>query len=319
MFYPDKRKHLSPSSIASWHNAKSSFIKSYFVGEERKETASIRTGKQIHALIEAGIINVHKKYGTVEQPIEVPLGKGLSVYGIPDSAMDTVEDGETHFVDYKSGKQNGWNDATLANDIKMKVTAWLVFQNVFIKTGEYPKKVIGFIEYIPTQYNYESREVEPTGEDSSVVATREYLEKELQEFTAFINNTVDEVNEGYEQWKGSTADFISQDDVLEYAENERKIAEIQEQQKAIKERIEAQMDIGKTESYTFPLGTFYFTTRKTYKYPSELKVNYNDMGLTLEDVEAIQTATSVAKKNFEQEHEPASVSRSLGFRSSKKK
>lgn len=317
MFYPDKKPHISPSALANWHEARGMFVRSYFIGEKTPETASMKAGKKIHALVEGRMLEVvhnfeeHEKTLTFELPIEAA---GTRVLGIPDSYERKPELDVAYFVDYKSGKENNWDDGKLSADLKMKTTAWLVWN----ETGK-PSKVVGYIEYIPTQWNPISKAVEPTGGESTVAGECVYTAEEMAAFTDVILKTIKEVNEGYEEWLTSTDEFVSQEDVAEYAQLAQECATREARMEVILERIGDQMKMGGKESIPSPFGSFYFTSKKKYEpIPPESKINYLDRGITWDDAEQIAAAASAFKKKFETEHDPIEVKKSLAFRAKKK-
>jgi len=313
MFYPDIKPHISPSALDNWVNSRSQFIRSYFAGVKTPETASMKTGKQIHALIEGGLLDAKHKFPNNEQVLEF-FAEKYKVLGIPDS-FSTEEDGKTAvFVDYKTGKENNWDANKLASDLKMKTTAWLVW-NFYGRM----LPVVGHIEYIPTRWNEVTREIELTGGESVVAASITYTSEELEAFTSVILAIIGEVNEEYPKWLESSADFVNQEDAAEYARLNAQVAELEIKMDEIKERIAGQLDFGGARTAETEFGTFYFTERKTYDYPKTLKINYLDYGLMLEDTEDIATAVKAAKTKFETENEPKSISRSLAFKAKKKK
>ena len=309
MFYPDIKPHISPSAFANWHEARSLFVRSYFLKEKTPETASMKAGKQIHALIEAGLLEVKHRYAHREKKLTVMLQtpETMEVLGIPDSFerhWTGAKEGEgepydtAFFVDYKSGKENNWDDTKLAGDLKMKATAWLVWN----KTDK-PSKVVGFIEYIPTAWNASTREIEPTGGESVVAGEIVYTSDELEAFTEVIAKTIAEVNLAYTEWLESTDEFVNQDDVAEYAQLDQEVKEREVKMGLIKERIGDQMGMGGKETLPTPFGSFYFTARKTYSYP--------------EEIELASAEVAAKKKKFETENEPAKVTKSLSFRAKK--
>jgi hypothetical protein len=315
-FYPTVKENISPSGLDAWHHSRGGFVKSYFIGEKFKGNASTISGKKIHALIQNGLLEVKHRFSnnelTLIENLDTKYGV-VKVLGIPDSFENATAE-ETSFVDYKSGKENNWDGHKLATDLKMMTTAWLVWKN----TGM-PKKVKGYIEYIPTQWNPVTREIEPTEGESVVAAEFTYTYEELDNYTAFILKTIDEVNEAYIEWLDSTDMYVNQEDIAEYAILEQQVTELEAKMKDIKDRIAEQMSLGKKDSLPTPFGSFYFTTRKTFEYPKGMRINYLDYGLTIEDAEEIAVATTAVKKRFELDNEPVNVSKSLGFKPKKVK
>lgn len=329
MFYPDIKRHISPSAFSAWHNSPASFVQSYFEGLRSGDSLAMKAGKKIHTLIEAGLLEVKHRYEYKEKTLEVSLTPPVgvderqvtyTVLGIPDSHQiewrynTTWEGGLVAFVDYKSGKENDWEYTMLKGDLKMKLTAWLVWN----EAGK-PNYVVGYIEYIPTQYNADTREIEPTGGESLGADSFTYTAQELEELTPVILSTITEINKAYEVWLESTDEFIQQKDVAEYARLEQIIRDAELAQEPILERIAEQMEFGKKRIYQSMFGSFYFKDTKTFSYPYNLKINYLDMGITLEDSVAISAAVSGAKKKFELENTPTTVSRKLQFRIKKTK
>lgn len=343
LFYPIVKKHISPSAFASWFGSRASFIKAYFLGEKGTDTASMRAGKRIHQLIEGGFLKVKHRYSHAEKPLcfalmpgivgsslgDVPYIEQLEVdeddysyvlpegsigamFGIPDSFELPVGTFEARFVDYKSGRENTWDAVKLAGDLKMKMTALLVW----LATGR-PLRVVGYIEYVPTKWNEETREVEPTDGESEVAAEITYTSEEMEAMLPVIVKTMNDINKAYDEYEESTDEFVNQDDVATYAELEQERRRIDAQQAVIKERIGEQMTMGKKDTLTTPFGSFFFTTKKKFAYPHNLKINYLNMGIVLEDADAIAAAAAAAKAKFETENEPESVSKVFSFRGKK--
>lgn len=308
-FYHDIKEHCSPSALDQWFRQRSAFVKTYFEKAEKVETAAMKTGKQIHKLIEAGLINAKRVFDRNEEEIKVKVpGTEFYFLGIPDSRTNNGDE----FVDYKSGKANDWKDK-LPTDLKMKATAWLVWQ----ASGE-PEEVRGHIEFIQTVWNPDSKEVEPIDKETEVVSIT-YTAEELKTFTRVIAEAMEEVNGFYEKWLKSDASFVSKEDTSRYEELHQKKEALEREMDEIKERIKAQMEFGGVMNHQSELGTFYLTERKSYEYPTNLKINYRDMGLVLEDAEEIEAAAKAAKKNYELITEPVSVSQNVGFRPKREK
>lgn len=315
-FYPDTKPHISPSALAAWHHQRSMFVRSYFMGEKTPETAAMKAGKRIHALIEGGFLTPKHRYPHREQELVFTLTrKNVQVLGIPDSHEADVTDGVVQFVDYKTGKENGWDASTLASDLKMKATAWLVLHKARLE-GHEPETVVGHIEFFHTEWDAETKEL-VVKEGESIVVSCAYSAAELDKFTDFIEKTIDQVNEEYPKFLASSSEFVSEEDMAAYAMLEAQKRDIEMRQEEIRERLAEQLAFGNKRNIESPFGTFYFTERKKYEYPKTLKVNYLDMGLTLEDAEAVAAATAAAKKAYEQETEPVSVTRSLSFKPKK--
>lgn len=301
-FYPDIKPHISPSALANWYTARSMFVRSYFIGEKTPETSAMKAGKKIHALIEGGMLEVKHWFANREGELtfHIPGRENVLALGFPDSyELGGYEGQSAFFVDYKSGKENTWDAAKLAGDLKMKMTAWLVWN----ATGK-PEGVVGYIEYIPTQWNALTREIEPTGGESVVAGECIYTAEEMEAFTAVIIKTIEEVNVAYEEWKNSTDEFVDQNAVAEFAQLAQEVAERETLMEVLKERIGDQMSMGGKETLPTPFGSFYFTARKTYTYPDELEKKISEV--------------SAAKKKFETENEPSKITKSLSFRASKK-
>lgn len=311
-FFPDIKPHISPSSLAAWHNQKSLLIRSYFKGEKSPKISAMKFGKKVHALIEGGFLKVNKHYASNELELSVPIKDGVQVLGIPDSFQGFGDFAE--FVDYKTGKEDNWTNEMLATDLKMKCTAWLVW----VTTG-HPDQVTGHIEYIQTKWNETTKEYEVLDKESVLSAVHIYSAQDLEAFTEIIAKTIDEVNEEYTKWLKSTSALVSEDDCQAYAELEAQKKEIEEKQKEIKERIDGQMSFGGVKSFESERGTFYVIERKTYDHPSNLTAQFGNKTFTLAESEAIDKAMSVVKKEWELTAEPKSISRSLGFRAKKTK
>lgn len=301
---------MSPSALDQWLRQRSAFVASYFEEKERVDTKAMQAGRQIHRLIEGGMIPAKKVYDINEQEIKVRVpGTDFYFMGIPDSRTESKDGEESMFVDYKSGKANEWKEK-LPTDIKMKATAWLVWQ----EGGESAEVVKGAIEFIQTTWDPEAKAVVALDGKETEIIEIEYTAEELKQFTTVIARAMHEVNEVYEKWKENSDVFVNLEDVNRYevlhAQKEALEAEMSE----IKERIGSQMEFGGLLNFKSELGTFYVSERKTYSYPGNLKINYKDMGLVLEDVEEINSATKAAQKNYELMADPVSTSISVGFK-----
>lgn len=318
MFYPDVKKHISPSALATWYNAKQSFIKSYFEGEHFTGNASTDFGGLVHAMIEGGLFPAKKIFKNCEKQLVIPLENGVNALGTPDS-YETEMLGEVLLVvDYKTGKEDGWSATEIAGDLKVKMTCWLALQQVRAD-GDNPERVVAYIESFQTFYNPRKKKLELMPNDESEVYEFVYTADELDAFTAVINKTVADINEAYMKWLESTDEFVDMESVVEYAGLETQIKELEAKQEVLRERIGEQMAFGNKDSISTDVGTFYFTTKKKWDYPANMKINYLDYGLTLEDTEGIQAGVKSAKLKFETENPPVVVSKSLGFRAKKKK
>ncbi len=313
MFYPKEKKYISPSALDNWLRSRSAFVKTYFEGEKGPETLAMTTGKQVHGLIEGGFLAVKRKYDMDEKETTFTFENGVKVLGYPDSYTKEATDGIVSFVDYKTGKANGWKEK-LPTDIKMKTTAWLVWQN----TGQ-PKTVDGAIEFIQTTWDPETKMVVPIENKQTEIVEIKYTQKELQDFTQVILKAIDDINAFYETWKDKTDTFINNEDIEEYIKLNQEISDLETKQKEVAERIQIQMEAGGMVNHKTPAGTFYTTTRKTWDYPSDMPVRYEDEDWMLHDVLDMQTAMKVAQKNYELIAEPKSESTSIGFRVAKEK
>lgn len=312
-FYHDIKPHMSPSALANWLNSRGAFVKSYFQQEEFKETKAMQGGTTIHALIEAGLIKAKCAYDIGEVPVTAGVGRGFYFMGIPDSrqALTPELDGVVNFVDYKSGKANAWADK-LPTDIKMKATAWLVWK----VTGT-PRIVRGHVEFIQTTWDPETKQVIPLeGFDHEVVSI-DYTYDELEAFTNVILRAMDDVNEFYEKWLKSTGDFVNSGDVEAFIELREKIEKESAELDELAQRILSQMEFGGEENHKTPIGTFYITTRKTYKYPPNLAFKVDDQVITLKEADKYIAGARAAKSNYELANEPESMTRSISFRSPK--
>lgn len=323
MFYHDLKAHMSPSALAQWLNSRGAFVRSYFAEERGPETAAMTAGTEIHALVEAGIIPAKHVYqhGEAELKVEVP-GTSFYFLGRPDSYerhWSGKKEGEgepadtAYFVDYKSGKANGW-DEKLPADIKMRATAWLVWR----ATGE-PDKVCGFVEFIQTTWDPDQKKVVPMEGRDTEVTSIVYTADELRAFTKVIAKAMEDVNAFYEKWKESTGDFVSNGDVTRYAELKAEIATRETELDEVAERILGQMDFGGEENHKTPVGTFFVKTTKTYEYPAEMPFLLDgEEPYTLAKAERVASGVSAAKANYNLTNEPSSIKRSVQFRAAKK-
>ena len=319
MFYPDKKPHISPSALQAWHNQRSFFIRSYFQGEKSPETGAMKAGRRFHSLIEGGFLPVTYVFGEREKGIHVvlditptPAGdlkmiEHLEAYGVPDSHTQKAQV-LPHFVDYKTGRKNLWTAEKLVNDLKMKFTAWLVWE-INKKPGSGVK---GIIEWIATEWD--GQELVPKDEPHEFVEHL-YSADDLRAFKDVITKTVADVNAAYPRWLESTDNFVSDEDCKSFAELETQKKEIEKKQSVIKERVKEQLQFGGARSYESEFGSFFIMERKTYAYPKDLRARLEDgKEYTFEQTEEIGIAMSVAKKNWETANEPKSVGRTIGFR-----
>jgi len=312
MFYPDIKKHISPSALASWHNSRSGFIRSYFKGEKTPETWAMKAGTKIHGLIEAGFLPTIHNFGQAEKTLEFTLitAEGVKVLGKPDSYELSTNKEVISFVDYKTGQENHWTQEDLATDLKMRTTAWLVLQ-----ANSNATSIRAIIEWIGTEWN--GVELVPTDEEH-ICLEHTYTRQELFDFTGVILKTINEVNAEYPKFLEASSASISADDCAEYAKLELEKKAVEEKMKPIKERIGEQLAFGGVLSHETEFGTFYFTTKKVYEYPSDLKFQLEDGSvMTLTEGEKVELAMSIVKKNYEIENVPISETKAIGFRAKK--
>lgn len=312
-FYHDVKEHMSPSALSQWLGGRGQFVRSYFAGEKGPETKAMTAGTEIHALVEAGIIKAQHVYFNAEKELKVEVpGTEFHFLGRPDSFE--LQGAVAKFVDYKSGKANGW-DEKLPTDIKMRATAWLVWR----ATGE-PLMVHGFVEFIQTTWDPEQRKVVPVDGKETEVASIVYTADEMESFTKVIIRNMEAVNEFYEKWKESSGEFVSNADVMRSVELRRSIAEQEAELDEVEDRILSQMEFGGTENHKTPYGTYFIKTSKTYEYPKELHFLLDgNEPFTLEKAERVASGVKAAKSNFELANDPKEVKRSVTFRAAKEK
>lgn len=310
-FYPEVKPHISPSALMSWHNQRSNFIRSYFKNEKTPETSAMKAGTKIHALIEAGFIEAKNVFSVNEDTLTYNITEDILVLGKPDSYEFNSENGYAEFVDYKTGKNDGWTNEKLAVDLKMRTTAYLVWK----KTNE-PESVKGYLEWIGTEWN--GSEIVPSGEGAVYEYT--YSADELKNFESVILKTIDEVNAEYLKFLSVGETVLDNEDIEEYVRLENQKAEIEEKQNAIKERVADILTIAGQKSAETPFGTFYFTDRKKYEYPDDLEFETKSGEVvSLAYAKEVALGAGVAKKMFEAENDPVSVSKSFSFRAKKPK
>lgn len=312
MFYPDVKPHISPSALSTWHSGKGAFIKSYFDGEKSGSTLAMKAGSKIHKMIEGGLLTPLKIYDQKEKRLQFEVVEGIMVLGIPDSHEEDGSKDTIEFVDYKTGKDRTWDAVKLATDLKMKTTAWLVWQ-----ANPQAKTIIGHLNFIQTKYDEDETDYIPTGFQE--VIDKEYTVKELKAFTKVIEKTIKEVNKAYGKWADNSSEFINEADVIEYYDTHKRIEAMKEDLNEIGVRIHTQMELGNIERHKSNLGTFYFVSRKKYEYPTSLKVftanfgevNFDNAIKIHADTEA---AIKSAKQDYEKSHEPVTTTRSLAYR-----
>lgn len=320
MFYPEIKPHISPSAHQAWHENKSGFINSYFKGIKSPETGAMRTGTKIHGLIEAGFLKAQRRFKNNEVELVKDFrDTGVKVLGKPDSFGLEEGDDAGYFLDYKSGREVSWTREDLAKDIKMRTTAWLVWQEL----GK-PEKVYGYIAWIGTEWN--GTEVVPV-EDEYLMIKYCYTFAELTTFEDVIAKSINDINSAYERFLNGT-NLVDEELCKRYADLDeqvkaieaREIEPLKVQMDEIKEMISEQMQLGDIPSHETPFGTFSWRTTKKYEYPEDLEFQTESAGLmTLALGEEIAMALSATKKNYELGHDPVEEKKSLSFRAKKKK
>jgi len=107
--------------------------------------------------------------------------------------------------------------------------------------------------------------------------------------------------------------------VLELANINSQIVELEAKADIIKERLGEQLKMGNRKNFESVVGTVYITEKKTYEYPDTLIGKTEDGAeVTLARFKEEETAIKVAKKNYELTNEPKTVSRTVAFRAKKK-
>lgn len=316
MFYHDIKEHMSPSAMSAWLGSRSSFIKSYFKGEKGPETKAMAFGTKVHALIEGGMLKATQVYDNNEKELrfEVEEGSGLYFFGKPDSysgRLETEDYSAAEFVDYKSGKNNGWEEK-LPTDVKMLATAWLVW----MATGK-PDEVLGYIEFIETVWNPDAHDVEVVEGTDTVVMGRKYSRAELENFTKAILKAMGDVNKFYEKWQQSSGEFVRSSDIEDALRIREKIAKLEEELEEVEGLIASQMEFGGEENHAIEgkRGTYYFKTTDAWDYPPELPFLLDGTeAFTLGKAERVASGAKAVKKNYELVTEPATTKRTLAFR-----
>ena len=314
MFYNDIKGYMSPSALSQWRHGRGQFIRTYFAQEDHIETAAMRTGTEIHALIEAGIIKAKHDFANGEQELIVDVpGTNFRFLGRPDSFEAQPTRKSAAFVDYKTGKDNGWEDK-LPTDLKMRATAWLVWMH----TGR-PEEVIGHIEFFQTTWDAGLKKLVPIDGKESEVVSIVYTYEELDIFTGVIKQAMEEVNEYYEKWKESTGEFVSTEDVERSVEIRNTLNELEKELEEVEDRILAQMEFGGELNHKTPYGTYFLANKKTFEYPKELRFLLDGKEeFTLEKAERVAAGVKAAKTNYELVNEPKEVKTSISFRAAKK-
>jgi hypothetical protein len=59
-FYHELKEHMSPSALDQWKRQRSAFVGTYFEKKDKVETKAMTAGKQIHRLIEGGMLKAKK-------------------------------------------------------------------------------------------------------------------------------------------------------------------------------------------------------------------------------------------------------------------
>lgn len=236
------RGYLSFSQFNLWKKSKTQYAKRYFEGKKGFETKEIRFGKMVH--------ENPAKYGFTElQNNEYGLEcevKGVPLYGIIDSCEPSL----CEIVEYKTGKN------------KPNPEDQLKFYAVMINeiTGNIPRCSWEWAETDETV----DGEIAITGELEIYLV--KFSKKEIEEFKKEIVKVAKEISEAWENYKKQDVD---EDLAQEYARISSEIKHLQEEQSKLKELVAQELEANKLDSYSTESGTFFFTTRKKYNYPTE--------------------------------------------------
>lgn len=274
----------------------------------------MKAGTKIHALIEAGFLKAQNRFTHFEETLVHPFkhlgeNKVVKLLGVPDS-HEIADAKEVRFVDYKTGKENRWTAKELAQDLKMRFTALLVLLENR-KNGHTPESVRGYIEWIGTEWN--GKELVPTGETE--VLEIYYSSKELDDFLPIIFSTIEEINQEYENFSNTPKEnLVADEDIVAYAELEAQKKEIEAKQAVIKEKVFEVMKFSGQQNVSHELGSFSISTLKKYEYPDDLEFQTESGNImTLALGEEVLVGLSSAKKNYELNHEPVSITHSIRF------
>ena len=320
MFYPDVKKYISPSAFNTFHNNTSSFIANYFDNAEKVTSKAMEGGTTIHGLIEGGFIKVDMQFEHNEAELTQPFrDTGVNVFGKPDSYG--MDNGVAKFVDYKSGRDHSWTRESLNDDLKMELTAWLVWKEL----GE-PEKVEGYIYWIGTEWNAESKEVIASDDEYAIVKCV-YTADRLTALEDVIETTINKVNEMYEK-HGKEQPEINEDILKAYISLEQQIKSVEEKtikplkekQEELKEQILAFLMFNGGANISKDYGTFYNQPSKKWKHPDTLTFTLEN-GETHNVEYALEVANALksAQKKFELTADPIYERPSLRFRAKKSK
>jgi hypothetical protein len=121
----------------------------------------------------------------------------------------------------------------------------------------------------------------------------------LADMTVRITKAAEEISEAYTQFQEGSP-LISEKLTSRYYTLSEMKSEIEKEMLEIKGSIQDEMESKNIDSLSEDFGSFYFTSRKKYSYPEEIKT--------------LEKEYKEAKKAYEKTNEPESISKSFSFR-----
>lgn len=294
-----KDKKCSPSQLKTWIDNEKNYIKWYIKGEARPTSKYMQFGSFIHKAIEEGksdnpvldwIVGSVPRLDVAEQSVEIATRIDKEVI-ILNGILDSYSQSGDELIDYKTGKAGTWSDEVVGKDVQFKFYA-LMHK---LLTKRMLKKVT--VVHLHTTEN-ENGDVILTGDYD--VFTHTPTKSDLDDVKKHLSNFI--------KWtKTVTEEKINSDVNKELSEVVLKMRAIKAQQDALemeydnlKAIVLADMEkTGQLEIKTDNAHLF-FTTRKTYEYPEEVKT--------------LEAGYKKAKTEWEETHEPKTITKSLTFK-----
>ncbi len=329
-------KSLSWSKIYQWLNNKKGFIKTYFEKEPFFETKEIIFWSALWKMIE--IQEYHDEDRIVEEcmtrkwerKIDIRKEKLLriSINNIKQNTdftdklqeleFDLFSEYENEFKDFinwvctlwfsdncsadwkwlkefKTGK-TPWDSERVNNHGQLDIYCLLTY----LKKGYLPNDIE--LIWFPTENN-ENWEIIPTWEIKRFNYDVEKNKERIMKWEDDIPRIFEEIQEAQAEWERQKEEenvwWLNENLIVALSEIDKLMKELKERAEAIKEEINKDMESCKLKDYKLDwVWTVYYTTRKTYKYPDEIKESEKEIKAKKKEYEQSEKAEYTEKRSI---------------------
>lgn len=294
-----KDGEMSASQLNVWLESPKNYINWYIKGKPRPTSKYMEFGSFIHKAIEEGksenpvldmLISIIPRLEVPEKKLKITdkIGKtNITLNGI----LDSYDMEEGVLIDYKTGKAGTWSIDRVMDTFQFKFYAHL--HQLFTKKKL--KEIV--VVHIHTMED----------EEGTVVLTGDFDVYHYKPTPQDIKD-VKYALKSFLEWTETLTEEMLSEEIPEDIANcialmsmiKKDIASLEEKYDGFKTTVEAYMEQNGSLELKNDVAHLFYTTRKTWEYPQEIK--------NMED------GVKKSKKDFEKDHEPKTITKSLTFK-----